>query len=486
MACPCLRYRGVKGQGNALQVRPNAPHKSSAGFPLLLLTQQSTRTIPSYHKQKFFLVRQLNARKNFNVINSLAYAPQFLNITGMLSPLAPSAVQPIKTNYRIASVDVLRGLVMIIMALDHTRDFIHNAAYTDDPLNLQTTTPVLFFTRWITHFCAPVFVFLSGVSAYLQGLRKTKKELRNFLIKRGCWLIVIEIVIMSFIFTFDPSYSFITLSVLWSIGISMIILGLLIKLPWQLILTIGLLIVFGHNLLDFIEAQYMGNMPLILSILHRPSVLPVSNSLSVGNFYNFLPWTGLMLVGYCFGKLYNINISVDGRNKYILLSGLSLLLFFIVLRAINVYGDPKPWSVQRNSLYTFFSFINTNKYPPSLLFMCMTLGPALIFLSAIANVRNRFTAIVKVYGQSPLFYFLLHFFLLRVITTISFFVRGHSFTEGYKGVPNFPFKFIIPGEGYNLLTVYIIWIAIVIVLYPVCKWYGVYKRAHDKWWLRYL
>jgi uncharacterized membrane protein len=317
-------------------------------------------------------------------------------------------------------------------------------------------------------------------------MRKSKKELSSFLIKRGCWLILIEVFVMSFLFTSNPFYSFIVLSVLWAIGTSMIILGLLINLPFQAILTIGLVIVFGHNLLDMVEAQYKQDMPLLLTILHRPAVLPVSGGLSLGNFYNFLPWTGVMVLGYCFGRLFNTDLTINQRNKRIAFTGAVIILFFIIVRWINVYGDPAPWSMQRNALYTFLSFINTTKYPPSLLFLCMTIGPSLLFLAMVANARNRITNIVKVYGQVPLFYFLLHFFLLRITTNILFLLRGHSFAEGIKGEPNFPFHFIIPGEGYSLAVVYLVWLAVVVTSYPLCKWYGTYKRTHNNWWVRYL
>lgn len=391
----------------------------------------------------------------------------------------------VKINYRIPSIDVLRGLVMVIMALDHTREFFHQYANTDDPLNLQTTTPLLFFTRWITHFCAPVFVFLSGTSAYLQGMRKSTKALSSFLIKRGLWLILLEIIFMSFVFTLDPSYSLITLSILWAIGISMIILGVMIKFSWKTILVTGLIIVCGHNLLDIPEARSGGNVPLILTILHRPAILPVSGSLALGNFYNFIPWTGVMMLGYCFGKVYDINL-IEKRNNQIILTGLVLLLLFVAVRFINVYGDPRPWSMQKSGLYTFLSFINTTKYPPSFLFLCMTIGPALLFLAAIATKNNRVNAVLSVYGNVPLFYFLVHFFILRVGSVAFFLSRGHSFHEGFKGVPNFPFKFLVPGEGYSLGAVYIIWLTVVVLLYPACKWFARYKQAHKTWWLSYL
>lgn len=389
-------------------------------------------------------------------------------------------------SHRLHAIDLLRGLVMIIMALDHTRDFIHAEAFTGDPLNLQTTTPTLYFTRWITHFCAPVFVFLSGTSAWLQGMRKTTKELSVFLLKRGLWLIVIEIVLMTLIMSFDPGYSFIILAVIWAIGISMILLGLLIWLPLPVILSIGLLIVFGHNLLGVWASAQAGPLPAAYQFLHRPGIIPMGNGHLLGNFYPFLAWTGVMLLGYCFGKVYTVVRDVKNQTKIIAITGFALILLFLVLRSINLYGDPLLWSNQKSGLYTFLSFINTQKYPPSLLFLCMTLGPSLIFLAYAGNIRNWFTKIISVYGKVPLSYYVLHFFIIHTVSAALYLQRGHSFAEGATGLPGLPFKFILPGEGYSLGVVYLIWIAVVIAFYPFCKWFSEYKRRHSKWWLSYL
>lgn len=250
-----------------------------------------------------------------------------------------------KRSYRIESIDLLRGLVMIIMALDHTRDFFHQPAMIDDPLNFATTTPVLFFTRWITHFCAPVFVFLAGTSAFFQSSRKSKKELSRFLMIRGLWLIFIEVVIMNFAFSFNPSYPVIALQVIWAIGISMIVLGLAIWMPFSAILTIGLLIVFGHNALDFYEQQFPPNHTynILYSLLHRPGVHSLGGGHSLLILYPFLPWTGLMMLGYCFGKLFT-NYEGIQRRKVLTWLGLGIVLFFIALRATNWYGDALHWS----------------------------------------------------------------------------------------------------------------------------------------------
>lgn len=393
-------------------------------------------------------------------------------------------------SYRIESIDLLRGFVMIIMALDHTRDFFHKTAFTDDPLNLATTTPALFLTRWITHYCAPVFVFLAGTSAFFQSTRKAKPELSKFLISRGLWLVFIEIVVVNLAVTFDPNYTIIGLQTIWSIGISMIILGLAIWMPFPLLLTTGLVIVFGHNALDFYEQQFPPNHTynIFYSFLHRSGVYPLNKEHSLLIFYPFLSWAGLMMLGYCFGKLFSKYQGVQ-RRKVLTWLGLGVIFFFIALRATNLYGDAFHWSTQKNLLYTVFSFINTVKYPPSLLYMCMTIGPAILFIAWWGNVKNGVTKFITVYGRVPFFYYVLHFTLIHILSTIAFFTRGHSVAQGIHSInegANAPFNFVIAGEGYSLWVVYAVWIFVFVSLYPLCKWFSEYKQTHKQWWLSYL
>lgn len=390
-----------------------------------------------------------------------------------------------RAGYRIDSIDLLRGLVMVIMALDHTRDFLHAPAWTEDPLDMTTTTPVLFLTRWITHFCAPLFVFLAGTSAWFQSSRKTKKELSLFLIYRGLWLVFIEVAIINFAFSFDPHYSFIGLQTIWSIGISMILLGLAIWLPFSALLTIGLLIVLGHNSLDFYEAKHTGNYGFVYSLLHHQGFFPLSKGHSLFIVYPFLPWTGLMMVGYCFGKLFTSHEGTQ-RRKILTRLGIGIILFFIALRATNLYGDPHPWTVQKNTLFTFLSFINTHKYPPSLLYMCMTIGPGILFLAWAGSIKTRLSSIITVYGRVPFFYYVLHFYLIHLVSALLSFTRGHSFAEGIHDASNFLPNFIYPNEGYSLWFVYGMWLLIVASLYPLCKWFSEYKKTHKQWWLSYL
>lgn len=389
-----------------------------------------------------------------------------------------------RSTYRINSIDFLRGLVMIVMALDHTRDFIHNDALLNDPTNFATTTPVLFFTRWVTHFCAPTFVFLAGTSGFFQSLRKSKAELCAFLVKRGLWLIVVEVTLITFGLSFDIHFSAFFLQVIWAIGISMVLLGLAVWLPFNVILAIGLLIVLGHNSLDSYEAGKQ-NFGTVYSLLHRQNFIPFGDNRLLVILYPFLPWTGVMFLGYCFGKLFTRYEGAQ-RRKMLAALGLGLLLLFIVLRFTNSYGDPSPWAPQKNAVFTFLSFLNTTKYPPSLLFLCMTLGPAILFLAFAGEVKNGFVKFVTVYGRVPFFYYVLHFYLIHTVTMLLSLIRGHSFVEGAAGVSGIPFKFAFPGEGFSLGVTYLVWMGIVLLLYPLCRWFSRYKQTHRQWWLSYL
>jgi uncharacterized membrane protein len=382
---------------------------------------------------------------------------------------------------RIYSLDILRGAVMIVMALDHVRDFIHADAFVHNPLDFATTTPLLFFTRWITHFCAPTFVFLAGTSAFLQSQRKSKGELSSFLIKRGLWLIFIEVVVITFAWTFNPHYNVIILQVIWVIGISMVLLGLLIWLPYKILLPLGLLIVFGHNAFDHNQAIQNSGLFWDVAMKGNFAVHCITPDHCFLVIYAVVPWLGLMILGYCFGKLYRSTVDGSYRKKMLIYLGVGLILLFIVLRAFNIYGDPHPWSMQKNPVYSFLSFINVNKYPPSLLFLCITIGPAMLILALLENFKNQVSRAITVFGRVPFFFYVIHLYLIHFISMILFFSRGHSFQEGVAGNSVVAFHFFSPGEG-----VYLIWIIVVLSLYPLCKWFNDYKNRNPKWWLSYL
>lgn len=386
---------------------------------------------------------------------------------------------------RIESIDLLRGIIMVIMALDHTRDFFHIDAFKGDPLDLAFTTPVLYATRWITHFCAPIFVFLSGLSAWLQSQRKSKKELSSFLISRGIWLILMDLFVITLLTSANIYYEIFIIQTLWAIGISMAILGLLIWLPFPAILGIGLVIVLGHNVIDFAEAGRT-DFPFWWNLLHKQGGVPLWDGHFLFVFYPFLPWTGLMIMGYCLGTIFTTKTERE-RSKILLLMGVSLLVLFAVLRVPNIYGNPWPWKTQASGFYNFLAIMNVEKYPPSLLYMCATIAPALIFLALVRQVRGMLADIFVIFGRVPMFYYVFHFFTLCMVSLVLFFMQGHTFEEGMKGVEGMPWKFVIPGEGYELFTVYLIWMGLVIFLYPFCRAYNKYKTAHpENKWLSYL
>jgi uncharacterized membrane protein len=399
------------------------------------------------------------------------------------------------SRYRINSIDILRGIVMVVMALDHVRDFFHRVVVEGSgelatgPTDLATTNPALFFTRFITHFCAPIFVFLAGTSAFLMTFKKSKKELSRFLLTRGVWLVIVEIVIITLGWTFNPLYNFIILQVIWAIGISMIIMGVLVYLPYKILLAVGLLIVFGHNLLDYesISSGLKGGALADLIYFANFSAYSLDAEHFVFIVYSFLPWTGIMIVGYCFGKIFSPHIDPVRRKRILWQSGLGLVILFLLLRVINQYGDPVPWSAQpRGPVFTFLSFININKYPPSLAFISLTIGVGMLMLSWLEPVNNRITGFFRVFGRVPMLYYILHFYVIHGLLVILFYFQG--FTSEDIVTDQNPFLFKPPGIGVNLFGVYIVWIIVVLILYPVCKKYDLYKtlNAGKKWWLSYL
>ncbi|MBK6392780.1 MAG: DUF1624 domain-containing protein [Saprospiraceae bacterium] len=396
---------------------------------------------------------------------------------------------------RIQSIDILRGLVMVIMALDHVRDFFFKADISDgggslatSPTDLDTTTPGLFFTRWITHFCAPIFLLLAGTSAYLITQKKPLKEVSLFLLKRGIWLVFVEIIIITFGWTFNPLFNVLILQVIWAIGISMILLSFIIYLPFRIIFLIGVLIVIGHNLLDYsiIKTALQGGFLSDLIYFANFSAYELGTNHMLMIVYAFLPWTGVMILGYCLGKIFENHVDAEKRKKYLWRGGVSLLLLFIIVRTLNGYGDPMPWgSHHRGGFFTFLSFINVNKYPPSLDFLSLTLGIGMLLLLMFENLQNKLTAVFNIYGRVPFFYYVLHFYIIHLIAVIIFFING--FASRQIVTPGSPFFFRPPELGYGLIGVYVIWIIVVLILYPMCKKYDIYKTSHIKlkWWLRY-
>lgn len=381
---------------------------------------------------------------------------------------------------RITSIDVVRGLVMVIMALDHVRDLLHLPALTQDPTNLATTTPAIFLTRWVTHLCAPTFVFLSGTSAYLSLKKRNSTghsvdSGRLFLLKRGIVLIVLELTVINFAFWFDIQFRSLMLQVIYAIGGGLIILSFLSRLPVRWVGIIGLIIVFGHNVLQIVPPFTDLTARLGWALFFRPDLLVFGQSLTLLVVYPLIPWLGIMLVGFASGQLFEQ--SPEQRRRSSLRVGLLALGLFVLLRFVSAYGDPAPWAVQKNALFTFLSFINVTKYPPSLLYALVMLGIMLLILSFAEGVSNVFTRVLTVYGKVPMFYYIIHWYLVRLLMVAMALLQGYSLADIKAG----PLNFGRPvGAGISLDLVYVVWLGLVITLYPICQWYGRYKAAHPE------
>ncbi|HTI90684.1 MAG TPA: heparan-alpha-glucosaminide N-acetyltransferase domain-containing protein [Puia sp.] len=403
------------------------------------------------------------------------------------TPVVKATPNPDTRSRRVESIDLLRGTVMIIMALDHARDYFHGNAYIFDPTDLTKTSGILFFTRWITHFCAPVFMFLSGVSAHLYGLKNGRKALSLFLMTRGLWLIFAELTIVSIGWTFNIHFTVYILQVIWAFGISMLVLSALLRLNRKVLLSIALVLIAGHNLLDGVHVAGNGGAAIGWAFLHEQHFFSFPPyMLAVG--YPILPWIGLICLGYYLGQLYSPEQDPAKRRKALRFLGWSAISVFILLRASNLYGDPAPWSVQHSTAFTVMSFFNVTKYPPSLLYVLMTIGPALLFLSFTERPLNALTRKVTVFGRVPMFYYLVHIYLLHALAVIGAMLSGHKASDMTDLTTWVTANTQLKGYGFSLTVVYLVWIGTIVLLYPLCKWFDGYKRAHaaQKKWLSYL
>ena len=383
---------------------------------------------------------------------------------------------------RIASLDLLKGAIMIIMALDHVRDYFHFDAFFFDPTDPEKTNIGLYLTRWITHYCAPTFSLLAGVSAYLIGIRKSKKELSSFLLKRGIWLIFIELTVVNFSWFFDIHFQTFGLFVIWSLGISMIFLAAIIHLKLKHILIFSLLMIFGHNALDSIQ---IGNQ-IFWSIIHEFNFIDLQSGRKLLVGYPIIPWIGVMSLGYYFGSFYDKNFSAEKRKKIFFIIGLSSIIMFLIVRFLNGYGNLNNWKSYELAIQTIFSFFNPAKYPPSISYLLMTLGPIFLILSRTENLKGKIINIISVFGKVPFFYYILHIYLIHLLALITAWITGFGWESLIiKGwVTQSP---LLKGFGFNLWIVHFIWIAIVIALYPFCKKFSIFKQNNkDKAWLSYL
>lgn len=381
---------------------------------------------------------------------------------------------------RVHSIDILRGIIMVIMALDHTRDFF--SSLSCDPLDLTQTSPQMFFTRWITHYCAPVFVFLAGTSAFLSlDKHGSKKAASLFLLKRGLWLIVLELLIINLSWSFDVSYTHLFVQVLWAIGWSMLFLSAVIWLPVRFIAVIGLAIVLLHNTLNPVVPEDMGKAGWIWMMLHEGGYIPFSEHAGLFFAYPVLPWMGVMACGYAMGKVFRMD-SVQ-RKKILLATGLACIFVFILLRYSNLYGDKAPWQTYGAWWQTCLSFVNCTKYPPSLLYLLMTLGPALVVLALLERTDNKLSRFLTVYGKVPMFYYILHVPLIHALAMIVAAVQGSDvgrFTQSlFFADPD-------PTWGFALPAVYFVWMVVVLLLYFPCRWFMRLKARRKDWWLSYL
>lgn len=398
---------------------------------------------------------------------------------------------------RLGSIDLLRGLVMIVMVLDHTRDFVHAGGLTGDPTNLATTTPMLFMTRWVTHYCAPIFVFLAGVGAYLQQSRgMSTRDLSRFLVTRGLWLIVLEATVIRITTWFNADYSFlINLQVIWTLGISMIVLAGLIHLPLAGLAGFGMAVVLLHNAFDGIRVMGWHGpgspAPPIAAklwiLLHQPAeFFPVfgDGSPVVFVIYPLVPWIGVIALGFVCGAIYTLD---PARRRTLLLRlGGALVAAFVVIRATNLYGDPRPWSPQHSVLFSAFSFVNTTKYPVSLMYLLMTIGPALVALAWFESRRpSTVEQIVTRVGRVPLFFYLLQWPLAHGLAVMVSAAVGKDVGWYFKSPPAI-FAAVPPDAGFDLPVVYLCWFAVLAVLIPLSLWFSRVKERNQAWWLKYL
>jgi uncharacterized membrane protein len=421
--------------------------------------------------------RTISAKNNLH----LGRLFQAIMVTQMAAIVRPGS--------RVQSIDALRGAIMIIMALDHTRDFFHASATFFSPTDLTHTYPFLFFTRWITHLCAPVFTFTAGLGAFLWLQRgRTKAQLSRFLLTRGIWLIFLELTVMRFAYNFNFTSRFpVLLLVMWELGACMVVLAALVQLPYRLLAVLSVAVIVLHNLLDPIKAASFGHYTPLWDLLHQPNAFPVLGFFVVVG-YPLIPWITVMSAGFCFGHVFLLEPAT--RQKIILTTGVVATLAFLILRAINRYGDPAPWAHQHSAVFTLLSFLNCTKYPPSLLYLLMTLGPALIFLALVDRHRFKVTNPLIVFGRVPLFYFVAHFYLIHILSFLSTWLRygARSYPILFSSPPAMggPEDLFPPDFGYSLWVVYAVWLFVVISLYPPCRRFAQYKADHQYWWLSYL
>lgn len=413
-------------------------------------------------------------------------AAQHAALEALADPITPlPKTTPINTRSgtawrpRLDAMDFLRGLVMVIMVLDHTRDFLGGSAL--NPRDVHE--PALFLTRWITHFCAPVFVFLSGMAAFLYGNRgRTRAELGFYLVTRGAFLVAMEVTVVRLGWTFNLTYDFLLFQVIWAIGAAMIVLSILVHLPRAAVATVGLALVFGHNLLDGVRAASFGDAGWLWTFLHAPGMLHPMDGVTVFALYPLIPWIGVMALGYALAPV--LLLDEQDRRRILAATGITATLGFVLLRASNVYGDPSPWSHQDGVVPTLLSFINCEKYPPSLLYLCMTIGPGLIVLAAFGGeAQSWWSRKLVTIGRVPFLFYVAHIFVLHALAVVVAHAIGIDTGWLFTGLPLISKP---EGYGFQLPAIYAAWILVVLALYPLCRWFASVKQRRKDWWLSYL
>jgi uncharacterized membrane protein len=385
---------------------------------------------------------------------------------------SPIAKEKAASRSRLNSIDFVRGLVMVVMELDHTRHFFAAASFNPR----DVTEPALFLTRWIAHFCAPTFIFLAGISAFLYGAERKTSEVSRYLFARGCWLIVLEFTVVRFGWTFSFRIDYLGIQVIFAIGVSMIALAALVHLPRWAIGTVGLALIAGHNLFDGIKAEQLGAAAPLWNLLHQPGAFDLTGGFKLFVLYPLIPWIGVMAAGYALGPLFRLKRETRMRQLFAI--GALVTVGFVFLRATNLYGDPAPWAVQNGVVATVLSFINCEKYPPSLLFLAMTLGPALMLVAVSDGAEGMIAGWITTFGRVPLFYYIVHIYLLHASAILFAWITigGAVFVATHK--PD--------GYGLGLVGIYTVWVAVVILLYPLCSWFAAIKRRRTEWWWSYL
>ncbi len=366
---------------------------------------------------------------------------------------------------------------MVVMALDHVRDFFTNVDF--NPLDLEQTNPLLFMTRWITHYCAPNFIFLAGTGAFLGATRgKSKPDLSRFLWTRGLWLILLDMTVIRFSWAFNWDFTFNFMMILWPIGFAMIVLAGLVYVPAHIVGLMGVAIVALHNLLDRIQPETLGAFSGLWKIMFSKGTIQLGPNVKFIAMYPLVPWLGVMAAGYGFGTL--LLQDRDRRRKLLLKLGLGLCALFVILRATNIYGDMKPWVNQKTAFLTFLSFLDCTKYPPSLLYALMTIGPGIVFISLADRPLGRLAQPFITFGRVPMFYYLLHAPLIHLLAVAIAWPNYQVPLGSFLGTPH------VAGYGYGLGVVYVLWILVVLLLYPACRWFADLKRRRKDVWLSYL